>query len=38
MAFVDLDRYNIAKFRDAPAHACGVIAQDGRNVVSVSVR
>ena len=33
----DSDRYNFATFRDAPAHACGTIAQEGGNVISVSV-
>ena len=31
------DRYNFAKFRDAPGHACAVIVQEGGNVISVSV-
>ena len=29
--------YNFAKFRNAPAHACDVIVQEGGNVISVSV-
>ncbi|MCY4634288.1 MAG: hypothetical protein OXG04_07260 [Acidobacteria bacterium] len=31
------DRYNFAKFRDAPGHACAVIVQEGGNVISVSI-
>ena len=33
----ELDRYNFAKFRDARAHAWGVIAREGGNVIPVSI-